>query len=302
MSLLTGVQEAIDLCKAEQAKIDVNIHLLREMLQSLTPSQTKNASEDSELADAAAAKDPDIPLEEKEEIELLERALEKALWIRTGTGPSKEAHDKNEQSGPHKEPGGATFSKDWPCGSPDQTRDLVDKLTHQGQDLTQYYQTTELLAKQASAAGTGPGTKENKYESCLTLESLERTAAKLRKSVDQVKREWEAWDRWRPEGGCLCPIGANAERGDTTIAPLPPTVTYTTEAELRELEKLRMSVALLQQEMYLQQALSDTLFPQLSSVIYGPGCPNPAVLRDMYSLLGEGGEQFPALVLDTEPD
>lgn len=37
------------------------------------------------------------------------------------------------------------------------------------------------------------------------------------------------------------------------VAPLPPTVTYTTEAELRELEKLRMRVALLQQKMHLEQ-------------------------------------------------
>uniref|UniRef100_UPI003AAB4697 uncharacterized protein n=1 Tax=Centroberyx gerrardi TaxID=166262 RepID=UPI003AAB4697 len=495
MSLLTAVEEAIKSCKAEQAKIDVNIHLYREILQTLTP-QTKNVSEDSEFTDTAAT-DPDIPSGEKEEIELLERALEKALWIRAGTGPPKKNPDRNGQSGPHKVPGGAvvrpkevtqlsaaskgnqttirstskstsldrkepkkprmpvsgatadhhlrqykprvnsnsiqkrpvssadvvplraarkaqqavssssspdqgrlhasiahskyeafrgslqsdgelgkaaatsmptsknpvsvshtegtgtqtsprqngipseqiakwkslrskqnrlwdkviavqrkpvpershfmermraTFPKDWPCGSPDRTRVLVDKLTHQGQDLTQYYQTKQLLAKQASTAGTEPGGKENKYESYPTLESLETMAAELQQFADQVKREWEAWDRWRPEGGCLCPVGPKGEWGDGTVAPLPPTVSYTTEAELRELEKLRMRVALLQQQMYLQQALSDTLSPQLSSVVRGPGCPNPAVLRDLYSLLGEGGEQFPVMVLDTEPD
>ncbi|XP_071371689.1 tubulin epsilon and delta complex protein 2 isoform X2 [Centroberyx affinis] len=495
MSLLTAVEEAIKSCKAEQAKIDVNIHLYREILQTLTP-QTKNVSQDSEFTDDAAT-DTDIPPGEKEEIELLERALEKALWIRAGTGPQKKNPDRNGQSGPHKVPGGAvvrpkevtqasaaskgnqttirstskstsldrkepkkprmpvsgataghhprqykpgvnsnsiqkrpvssadvvplraarkaqqavssssspdqgrlhasiahskyeavrgslqsdgelgkatatsmptsknpvsvshtegtgtqtspqqngipseqianwkslrskqnrlwdkviavqrkpvpershfmarmrtTFPKDWPCGSPDQTRVLVDKLTHQGQDLTQYYQTKQLLAKQASTAGTEPGGKENKYESYPTLESLETMAAELQQFEDQVKREWEAWDRWRPEGGCLCPVGPKGEWGDGTVAPLPPTVSYTTEAELRELEKLRMRVALLQQQMYLQQALSDTLSPQLSSVVRGPGCPNPAVLRDLYSLLGEGGEQFPVMVLDTEPD
>lgn len=41
--------------------------------------------------------------------------------------------------------------------------------------------------------------------------------------------------------------------GDGLITPLPLTITYTTEAELRELEKLRMRVALLQQEIYLEQ-------------------------------------------------
>lgn len=37
------------------------------------------------------------------------------------------------------------------------------------------------------------------------------------------------------------------------IAPLPITITYTTEAELRQLENLRMRVALLLQEIYLEQ-------------------------------------------------
>lgn len=40
---------------------------------------------------------------EKEDIELLERALEKALRVRTGTRPSKK--DSNKQSAPQKEPG-----------------------------------------------------------------------------------------------------------------------------------------------------------------------------------------------------
>lgn len=34
----------------------------------------------------------------------------------------------------------------------------MDKLTHQGEELTCYYQTQLLLAKQASACGTEPGT------------------------------------------------------------------------------------------------------------------------------------------------
>lgn len=37
------------------------------------------------------------------------------------------------------------------------------------------------------------------------------------------------------------------------MAALPLTVTYTTEAELQELERLRMRVALLQQEINLEQ-------------------------------------------------
>ncbi|XP_068605736.1 tubulin epsilon and delta complex protein 2 [Brachionichthys hirsutus] len=158
----------------------------------------------------------------------------------------------------------ATFPEDWPCGSPG------DSLTRQGRDLTQRWQTKETPAKQTSEAATLP--------------------------------EWDAWDRWRPEGGCLCPSGANIVWGDGLIAPLPPTITYTTEAELRELEKLRMRVALLQQEVHLEEAAFDALSPQLSSIAPGPECPDVSMLRDVYSLLGEGGQHFPALVLDSESD
>ncbi|XP_056144544.1 uncharacterized protein LOC130119962 [Lampris incognitus] len=190
-----------------------------------------------------------------------------------------------------------TFLEDWPCGSPDQTRTLLDRLIHQGQDLTHCYQIQQILAKQASKAGTDSGRRESMYKG--TLESLETMAAELQKCSSNMKREWEAWDRCRPEGGCLCPAEAKGEWGNKTNVSLLPTVIYTKEEELRELEKLRMEAVLLQQEAYLHQALSDTLYPQVSSMIHGPGCPNPAVLRDTFSLLAEGGERFPSLVLDT---
>lgn len=52
--------------------------------------------------------DTDTSPGEKEDIELLEWALEKALRVRTGTGPSKK--DSNKQSAPRKEPGTAVVT------------------------------------------------------------------------------------------------------------------------------------------------------------------------------------------------
>ncbi|XP_060882610.1 tubulin epsilon and delta complex protein 2 isoform X2 [Labrus mixtus] len=425
MSFLSVVEQAVKSCKAEQAKINSNIQLYRELLRTLIP-QPKSDSEESDSAEDAVS---DTSPGEKEDIELLERALEKALQVRTGTGPSKKDSDRNKLPAQpkeqatyvvtvkegkqtaaaskgnqttfrstsksasldrkeHKKPGAsvssskaarksqqaisksgslcqgqiytstlhsknkttkselsgnetistpsssntvafshtaasvapstppqtgiapdqtakwkslkskqnrlwdrvvaiqrkpvpgrshfmermrATFPNDWPHSCPDQTRTLVDRLTHKGLDLTQRCRMKELLAKQTPEAAA-------------------------------IKPEWEAWDRWRPEGGCLCPTGANGVWGDGIIAHLPLTITYTSEAELREVEELRIRVAQLQQEIHFEQALLEALSPQLSSTIPGPGYPNMSVLRDMYSLLGEGGERFPAIVLDTESD
>ncbi|XP_077413256.1 tubulin epsilon and delta complex protein 2 [Vanacampus margaritifer] len=191
----------------------------------------------------------------------------------------------------------ATFPKDWPPGSPEQIGGLVGRLTHQVDELAQQCQTMGLLDPQTPEQGAEPGIKENRCF-CLTPERLQITALELRNITERAKQEWEAWDRWRPEGVCLYAAGPEE---DEAIAPhLPVTITYASEAELRQLEAIRMRVALLQQEIYLQQALLDALSPQLASII--PSCTNYSVLRGLYSLLGEGGQRFPAIVLDSETE
>ncbi|XP_008281987.1 uncharacterized protein C16orf59 homolog isoform X2 [Stegastes partitus] len=493
MSLLSSVEQVVKLYKAEQTKINDSVEVYRELLRSLTP-QPKMSSEESELTEDAAT-DTDASPGEKEDIELLERALQKALRVRTGSEPSKKDSGGNKLSGarkehsissvtpvnathscaaakgsqptsmksafksanldrkrhkklglcsalnsrpsassnpgqsksthnknliqshpsssaeaahqqafrklqqaasasgspphmsaslsksktvgssllsgadlsraasvstpsssntepcPHRSGAGgvlqqngspceqavkwkslrskqnrlwdkvtalqrkpvpgrshfmermrALFPTEWPSGRPNQTRALLDRLTHRGHELTLLSQEKEAQSRRTKETATESGGWEKEYDSCMVLERLQQTTAELQTSADQVKREWKAWDRWRPEGGCLCPTGASGVWGDGITAPLPLTVTYTTEAELQELEKLRMRVALLQQEIHLEQVLLDSLSPQLSSTAPGPKCLNPSVLRDMYSLLAEGGQRFPAIVLDSEPD
>ncbi|XP_051904909.1 uncharacterized protein LOC127589686 isoform X2 [Hippocampus zosterae] len=189
----------------------------------------------------------------------------------------------------------AMFPKDWPPGSPEQIGHLVSRLTHRVDDLAQRCQTMDLLDQQTPEQGAEPGIKENV---CLTPERLQITAMELRNVAEQAKHEWEAWDRWRPEGVCL--YAAGPAEGEAIERRLPVTITYGSESELRQLEATRMRVALLQQEMYLQQALLDALSPQLASIV--PSCTNYGVLRDLYSLLGEGGQRFPVIVLDPEPE
>ncbi|XP_052364424.1 tubulin epsilon and delta complex protein 2 isoform X3 [Oncorhynchus keta] len=218
----------------------------------------------------------------------------------------------------------ATFSREWPTsGSPADTGAQVDRLTQLCTDLSHCYQSERLLlltGQTFRTSGTEPGTsptrgdaeggmeggittcQKREYESLLMLEGLEKMVADLRKHAGQLRKEREAWDRWRRlkgEGaGAFCPVRSKGEWGDMSgVTPLPATLTYTSQAELQEVERLRLRVELLQQEVHLHQALSDTMVMPSA-----PGLPNPAALRDIYSLLGEGGVMFPTLVLDTEPD
>ncbi|XP_024127650.1 uncharacterized protein LOC112146203 [Oryzias melastigma] len=194
------------------------------------------------------------------------------------------------------------FPKDWPCGSPDQTRAQLDRLTHKALDLAHYHQAEKIFANNASEMDAKLGGRQNENDSHQSRERLDVTTAELQILADEVKQEWKAWDQWRPEGGCLCPSGANDVWRDGISSPLPLIITCKTEAELLEVERLRASVALLQQEIHLEQVLLDSLSSHFSSIAPGAGCLKPSMLRDMYSLLGEGGERFPAIVLDSEPD
>lgn len=51
---------------------------------------------------------------------------------------------------------------------------------------------------------------------------------------------------------------------------------------------------------FLLQAMYDTLLDPISDESFSSGCPSATVLRGVYSLLGEGGTQFPSLVLDMD--
>ncbi|XP_022051043.1 tubulin epsilon and delta complex protein 2-like isoform X3 [Acanthochromis polyacanthus] len=170
----------------------------------------------------------------------------------------------------------ALFPSEWPSGSPDRTR-AVDRPTHQD------HQDPRSRTPETASESGG---RDEEFGSC-------ETPAEVQTSAHRVEQEWKAWDRWRPGGGRLC----SGVSGGIT-APLPLTVTYTTEAELQQLEELRLKVALLQQDVYLEQVLLDSLSSRLWSG--GAGGLDPGVLRGLYSLLAEGGQRFPAVVLDSE--
>lgn len=191
-----------------------------------------------------------------------------------------------------------TFPMKWPNGSPEKIQVLVHRLNEQAQGLPENRLTDGVRTGQTTGETKARSGDEGSQDSGFKFDKHE--LSDIHKCAFQLKREWESWDRWRPQWGCLCSIGTESEWYEGRPAPLPKTISYSTERELTELETLRMRVALLQQETFVEKILSDTLSPLLSSSVCATL--NPSLLRDLYSVLGEGGERFPAIVLDSEPD
>ncbi|XP_067278929.1 tubulin epsilon and delta complex protein 2 isoform X2 [Pseudorasbora parva] len=186
----------------------------------------------------------------------------------------------------------ATFPSEWPSRSPADITTELDVLSQRCLGLTHCFD------EQSRSTGSDSVTShEREYESLRMLEGLERMTAELLACADQRKKEWERWDM--RSSGALCPIRKRGEWGDPDRSCLPPILSYASEAELRELESQSLRVQQLEQAIRLQKAMSDNLMSFLDSHS-GAEQPSAVVLRGLYSLLAEGGVQFPSLVLDSE--
>ncbi|XP_058625167.1 uncharacterized protein LOC131536333 isoform X1 [Onychostoma macrolepis] len=220
-----------------------------------------------------------------------QRTKQKRLWKKVLTQQSKPVPERTKFTEKLRD----TFPSELPSVCPADIITELDVLTQRCLDLTHCFN-AELQAQKDSDSGT---LREREYESLQMLEGLERMTAELIACADHRKKDWERWDM--RISGALCPVRRRGEWGDPACSCLPPILSYSSEAELRELESQRLRVEQLLQAVRLQQAMSDSLASHWSS---GPGSAGPSavVLRGLYSLLAEGGVQFPSLVLDSESD
>ncbi|XP_051744201.1 tubulin epsilon and delta complex protein 2 isoform X1 [Ctenopharyngodon idella] len=217
-----------------------------------------------------------------------QRAKQIRLWKKVLTKQSKPVPERTQFT----ERLQGTFPSEWPSRCPADIKTELDVLSQRCLDLTHCFH-----AEQSCAADSDSGTShEREYESLRMLEGLERMTAELLTCADQLKKDWERWDK--RSSGAFCPIRRRGEWGDP-ISCLPPILSYNSEAELRELESQRLRVEQLQQAVHLQKAMSDNLSSFWDSHS-GTERPSAVVLRGLYSLLAEGGVQFPSLVLDSE--
>ncbi|XP_056609965.1 uncharacterized protein LOC130426961 [Triplophysa dalaica] len=197
----------------------------------------------------------------------------------------------------------STFPSEWPSGCPADARTKLEVLTQRSLDLTHSFH-SELQNQQADQsrpARSEPGANaERWYESSLMLEGLERMTEELLTCTDRQKKDWDKWSKHHSE--TLCPVRRRGEWDEPEGPSLPPVLFYAKETELRELETRRLRMEQLQQAVKLHQAMSDSLSSYWTSMDSGTERPSAVVLRGLYSLLAEGGLQFPSLVLDSESE
>ncbi|KAL7861038.1 hypothetical protein AOLI_G00173870 [Acnodon oligacanthus] len=225
-----------------------------------------------------------------------QRTKKNSLWSKVLTRHPKPLPERSH----FKERLISTFPGEWPSDQAAVRGAELDALTQLGLDLTHCYhaefQNRQLLS--AFVPGKDPESlMEKDYESSLMLEGLERMMAKVINHADHIKKDWE-----RKVGGPLFPLHTIGECIDLNSCCMPLMLFYSTEAELEELDTLRLRVDQLQLEIRLHQAISDTLAHRLTHQQSSSECPSATTLRGLYSLLGEGGVLFPALVLDSEPE
>ncbi|XP_056117731.1 uncharacterized protein LOC130095099 [Rhinichthys klamathensis goyatoka] len=213
-----------------------------------------------------------------------QRTKQIRLWKKVLTQQSKPVPERTQFTERLR----ATFPSVWPSRCPAEITAELDVLSQRCLDLTHCFTHSD--------SGTS---HEREYESLRMLEGLERMTADLLTCADQRKKDWERWDK--SSSGALCPIRRRGEWGDPDRSCLPPILSYTSETELRELESQRLRVEQLQQAVRLQKAMSDNLV-SFWDAHSGVRRPSAVALRGLYSLLAEGGVQFPSLVSDSEGD
>ncbi|TRZ00856.1 hypothetical protein DNTS_031791 [Danionella cerebrum] len=187
-----------------------------------------------------------------------------------------------------------TFPSEWPSRSPADLSRELEVLSLRCLNLTHCFQSEHQALKDALSGCSG----ERCYESLQMLEGLEKMTEELLTCVGLRRKDWERWEKW--SSGSLCPIKRRQDWADPDAQPcLPPILSYSNEAELRHVQTARVNVERLEQALQLQQVMSDNLASCWDSQATADR-PSPMVLRSVWSLLAEGGVQFPSLVLDSE--
>ncbi|XP_010210395.1 PREDICTED: uncharacterized protein C16orf59 homolog, partial [Tinamus guttatus] len=196
--------------------------------------------------------------QELQELELLNKALERALKVRRSVQktPLEAQGDRGGKA--------ATFS-------PAEIEEEIKVL----QDVP------FLLSQFVEAEHAEHATLQQEYESLLTLEGLQTITSQCLHKLQRLREAAESHTRLCPDctgdaGGCspayIPPRDAACGRAGLLAAPL---LCYSSFQELRDLFALKLQVAMLNQEIAMQKVMMAELLPALESRL-----PGPALVRD----------------------
>ncbi|XP_072916106.1 uncharacterized protein tedc2 isoform X3 [Hemitrygon akajei] len=129
---------------------------------------------------------------------------------------------------------------------------------------------------------------------CEREEALDRCQETLSSLLHCIQQLRDGAGPWMKVGMCWRPVFRTCGNASSENVPL---LLYSSLEELKELEYARFQVQTLQQQIHIQMVLMEELLPLMSAQQ-----PPPHLYRAAYSLLCEGGQHFPALVLDNVTD
>ncbi|KAJ7413671.1 putative protein C16orf59 like protein [Willisornis vidua] len=240
---------------------------------------------------------------ELEELELLNRALEKALKVRksilktsseaqgatgqklAGERPAPKKAEEQQVPVPVEDVPESTKGMAEMSSVPNKCRCSSCKGPFHGEDPDNYHPTLQ-----------------GEYESLLTLEGLQSTVAQFLQKLQLLRAALECQLRLRP--GCTGDVGscsarcapARGQACDPARLLALPLLCYSSCQELRDLFALKLQVSMLHQEIALQKVLMAELLPVLEPRPCPEGCAR--LFRAIHTQLCQGGSSFPVLVRD----
>lgn len=142
----------------------------------------------------------------------------------------------------------------------------------------------------------GPAEPRQEYQRLLTLEALRDAAGGCLRQLQELRA---AAAEPRPEGTAA---GDSPRFGGEAQPPWDPQLlVYSSPRELQTLAALRLRVAMLDQQLHLQEVLMAQLLPLLRAQ-QPSGPPGLVLYRAAHSLLCEGGERFVSTLRDEPAD
>ncbi|XP_070617127.1 tubulin epsilon and delta complex protein 2 isoform X2 [Erythrolamprus reginae] len=199
----------------------------------------------------------------------------------------------------------ATFFSPTPAFTPTEVKQELVHLRDLHLLITEHME-----AESPEALGENP-TWDREHESLVTLQALQEVVDQHLRKLDQMREALvshaefaslcmneEEEDDHDSFGFCPASLGEQS-CSDPDIPGPPRLLFYSSLDELKDMEALKLQVAMLEQKLQIQTAMETELLPLLEPGRL-PESSWPSTIRAVYSLLCESGEHVPVLVEDEE--